>query len=582
MPPEQDGVPYMSSLPIGPGETFVYEFPLRHAGTYWYHSHTDLQEQRGVHGGIVVAPRVERVDYDREAVLVLQDWTHEKPRQVLANLKKDGHYYALRKGSVVSIAGFLERNALPVWWQNRWRRMEGMDVADVAYDAFLVNGKPELALFQDALPGERIRLRLINAGASSYFLLHSSALELEVVSADGLDVRPVVVDEILVGMAETYDVIVTVPDKGAAELRATAQDGSGFASLFVGDGERTFARDMTPPDLYASHGEHDAGHPAMHAHQHHGPRRLTYADLDSLDGARYRGEGEGEAREVVLRLTGNMETYNWSFDDVPLSRADKILVSKGETVRFTFINETMMHHPLHLHGHFFRVFTGADAGPFKHTVDVPPMATISIEFLANEEKDWFFHCHNLYHAKTGMARVIRYDDYAGSPAFERAKMRSPDIMDSDFYYAGEIELLSDFGSTNLRVSNTRHRYEMGIESRDWQEERFEANYLYRHDRWTQWLVGLEKESGEDGYLRAGVRYVLPLLIETELFVTSDGDIEAELETHLQLTTRGQLRAEYETTGRYHAALEYRFNEALSLVVAHTSDVDGSLGIRWRF
>ena len=333
LPPEQDGVPYMSSLPIGPGESFDYTFPLKHAGTYWYHSHTDLQEQRGVHGGIVVFPRDKRFAYDHEAVLVLQDWTHEDPKDVLANLKKDGHYYALKKGSVVSIAGFLERNAMPVWWQNRWRRMEGMDVADVAYDAFFVNGESELAVLPEALPGERIRLRFINAGASSYFLLHSSALEMEVVSADGLDVQPVKVDEILVGMAETYDVIVTVPAEGAAELRATAQDGSGFASVFIGSGERVVAEAMTPPDLYAPHAEHHAGHHTMQGHHgmqghhHDGPRRLSYADLHSLDGDRYRGEGD--AREIILRLTGDMETYNWSFNDLPLSRADKILVSRG-------------------------------------------------------------------------------------------------------------------------------------------------------------------------------------------------------------------------------------------------------------
>ncbi len=594
VPPAEDGVPYLSNFPIGPGDTYIYEFPLRHAGTYWYHSHTDLQEQSGVHGGIVIEPLEPRgLAYDHEEVLVLQDWTDEDPHQVLANLKKDGDWYALEKNSVISIAGYLERGVPGNWWQSRWTRMGGMDIADVAYDAFLVNGERRLQLFEEAKPGERIRLRIINAGASSYFLWHSAQLKLEVVAADGLDVEPVAVDEVLHAVAEVYDVIVTVPDAVAAELRATAQDGSGYTSVIIGGGAVQAAPAMPRPNLYGSHSMHDmssmggaddvmAGH-----HQHHGghsmpmgPRRLDYSQLRNRNVNAYAGGPD--YREIELRLTGNMETYNWSFNNVPLSRADKILVQRGETVRFKFVNTTMMHHPLHLHGHFFRVLTGAGAGPFKHTVDVPPMQTVTIEFLANEEKDWFFHCHNLYHAKTGMARVIRYDDYQGDPALERAKMRGADIRDTDWYFAGELKLLHDYGRVEGWYANAQHRVELETESLDYDRERSEGHYLYRLNRWTQLLAGAEKEQDDDTELRLGFRYVLPLLVDLDVWVSDDGDVEAVLETEFQLTRRVQMHWEWETTDEYHFGIEYRLGTHLSLEAAYTDEVDASVGLKLRF
>jgi FtsP/CotA-like multicopper oxidase with cupredoxin domain len=590
VPSDQDGVPYLSSLPIKPGGSLVYEFPLKHAGTYWYHSHTDLQEQSGVHGGIVVEAASPKA-YDYEKVLVLQDWTHENPHDVLANLKKDGDYYALKKDSVVSIAGYLERGVLGDWWQRRWQRMGGMDVSDVAYDAFLINGQQQQQIFPKARPGERIRLRFINAGASTYFLLHSAGLEFEVIAADGLDVKAVNVDEVLHAVAETYDIVVTVPESGSLELRASAQDGSGFASVFVGGGEPVAAIALPKPDLYGSHdmdgmGEMD-GMQAMEGHAHHamqssmqdGPRRLNYEDLQNLDQQSYAGGSE--SREVELRLTGNMETYNWSFNNIPLSRADKLLVQRGETVRFKFVNETMMHHPLHLHGHFFRVLNEQGTGPFKHTVDVPPMQTVTIEFLANEERDWFFHCHNLYHAKTGMARVVRYEDYQGSPEFEAGRKASADIKDSDFYHSAELKVLDDFGRASGWLANNQHRFELDLESRDWDESRGEATYLYRLNRWTQLLGAVEKEKDEDVSYALGVRYVLPLLVDMDLFITDEGEVEAEFETEFQLSKRVQMHWEYETTGRYHFGLEYRFDEALSLEGAYTSDVDFAVGLKLR-
>ncbi len=582
VPAAQDGVPYLSSLPIAAGATYVYEFPLKQAGTYWYHSHTDLQEQSGVHGGIVVEPAHTVKEYDHEAVLVLQDWIDQDPHEVLANLKKDGDYYALQKDSVVSIAGYIENQAIAAWFENRWMRMEGMDVSDVAYDAFLINGEPEQHLFPEALPGETVRLRLVNAAASTYFVLHSAELPLQVVSADGLDVAPVKVDEVLHAVAETYDLVVTVPESGAAELRATAQDRSGFASVYIGSGQLRQARDLPELNRYVSHAEHAVGKAAAHDHQamYEMPRRLAYKDLETVAGQMYAGSGT--LREMELRLTGSMEGYNWSFDNTPLSRADKIEIRRGETVRFKLVNETMMHHPLHLHGHFFRVVTGDGEGPIKHTVDVPPLETVMIEFAANEEKDWFFHCHNLYHAKTGMARVLRYQDYEGSPELEAARSGSSDIRDDDFYQALDFQLTDDFMTLEGAIANAQHAFEYEFDARKYKDERVELKHFYRFGRYWQFMLGAEKEEDEPAEYIAGFTYALPFLIDVEVFVNDEGEVEAEFSSEFQLSKRLVFSFEHETTETYEYTLEYRLDEQVSLETVYSDDLDFSLGVKIRF
>ena len=588
VPPSQDGVPYVSSPPITPGTTFTYEFPLRQAGTYWYHSHTDLQEQSGVHGGIVIEPRTTGPQKLREAVVVLQDWTDEDPKQVLHNLKKDGHYYSRKKDSVISLAGHIERDALDAWWENRWIRMGGMDLSDVGYDAFLANGQRTLRLFQDAKPGERVCLRLINAATSTYFILHGKDLPLHVVAADGLDVEPVTVHRIQHAIAETYDLLVTIPTEGAVELRVSAQDGSGHASIVLGPGPVRTADPLPKPNLYQSHAAHGmmaGGMGEGHHHHDHGasagePGQLAYKDLVTVEAQRHAGTGP--IREVSLRLTGDMETFNWTFNDVALSRADRIIIHKGEVVRFVFSNETMMHHPLHLHGHFFRVITGPDQGPWKHTVDIPPLSTVTIEFFANETEDWFFHCHNLYHSKTGMGRIIRYADYAGRPDWDRAKMRSPDIKDTDWYWMATASVLSRHSRTEGWFSNSRHMLEWEAESPDSHEDEAFFGYLYRQSRFLQWMAGVEFEEHHAPEYRVGLRYMLPLLVEAEAYITDDRKVELMLETDIHLTDNTEFSIEWETTDEYRMSLEYRLDEQLGIELAYFDDVDFAAGIRLRF
>ncbi len=219
VPPEQDGVPYLSNFPIAPHSEFVYEFKLKHSGTYWYHSHTDLQEQSGVHGAIVIEPRKIKYKPDYEAVLVLQDWTKENPHQVLRNLKKDGDYYALKKDSVISLWGYWKQDALKNWLDARWMRMGGMDFSDVAYDHFLINGQKEQTILPNVKEGDVVRLRVVNSGASTYFHLDKAQeLKWKVISLDGVDIKPTNVSELLHAPAETYDFLITIPSSGSFEL----------------------------------------------------------------------------------------------------------------------------------------------------------------------------------------------------------------------------------------------------------------------------------------------------------------------------------------------------------------------------
>lgn len=228
LPNLQDGVPYLTTPPVLPGTTYTYEFPIKHSGTYWYHSHTGLQEQRGVFGSIVIEPGEPGIKTDLDYVVVLSDWTDEDPDEVLRTLKSGSEYYALKKGSMQSFTGALKADALPDILRRSLMRMPPMDISDVAYDRFLVNGKPSETFV--ARPGQNIRLRIINAAASTYFYLQFAGGTMRVVSADGVDVQPVDIGRFLIAVAETYDVIITVPENGAYEFRATAFPAAGASS----------------------------------------------------------------------------------------------------------------------------------------------------------------------------------------------------------------------------------------------------------------------------------------------------------------------------------------------------------------
>ena len=435
LPFDQDGVPGFSFEGIPPGETFTYRFPVRQAGSYWYHSHSGTQEQEGMYAPLVIEPAGEDpVQYDRDYSIVLSDWTDEDPMTVLRNLKGNGAYYNYAKRTLPQFIGGLFDDAgetirdRTMWGQ---MRMDPTDIADVtgATYTYLLNGTSPAANWTGLFEaGERVRLRFVNAAAMSFFDVKIPGLRMTVVQADGQDVEPVPVDEFRIGVAETYDVVVEPEGGEVYTIFAQSMDRSGFARGTLAetegaDGEipmmdprpvRTMA-DMPGMEDHAGHDmegmsdDHDMSamdmemdHAAMgHSADTMALRRLTYEDLQALEPNRDTRE---PTRDVEFRLTGDMERYFWTLNGKKLSESDPISLTVGERVRLLMTNETMMEHPMHLHGVFMELQTGVHPAfaPRKHTVIVPPNQTVEAHLTYEDPGPWAFHCHLLFHMMTGM------------------------------------------------------------------------------------------------------------------------------------------------------------------------------------
>ena len=493
LPNGMDGVPGVTFDAIPPGETFTYRFPIRQYGTYWYHSHSGLQEQLGHYGPLVIDPADgEPTPYDREYVIVLSDWTFENPYRVLARLKKRSDSFNFQKRTVGDFFRDASEDGLGSAVRDRlaWgrMRMNPTDVSDVtgATYTYLVNGLAPGAnwtgLFE---PGERVRLRFVNTSAASIFDVRIPGLPLTVIQVSGQHVRPVETDEIRIGVAERYDVIVEVTEERAYTIFAEAADRSGYArgtlaprggmeaavpeprgrplltmadmgmmdmaedrmGEMMQEGMRGLAGMHDRPDSVASMAARE-GHqmpmggetsavrppgtvpePSMHSPDHHGPgnagvamsaqsrlhepglglghdgwRVLSYSDLEAL---RPNPDFRLPDREIEMHLTGNMERFMWSMDGVKFSDAEPIRVPLGERIRLTMVNDTMMNHPMHLHGMFMELENGAGASiPWVDTVLVKPAEKLSVLFTADVPGPWAFHCHILYHMDAGMFRVF--------------------------------------------------------------------------------------------------------------------------------------------------------------------------------
>lgn len=463
LPFQMDGVPGVSFPGIKPGETFRYRFPVRQAGTYWYHSHSGLQEQQGHYGPIIIEPRAaDPVQFDREFVIVLSDWTFENPHRVFAKLKKMADTYNYQQRTLIDFfadaeaEGFDRAAAERLMWGSM--RMNATDIADVtgATYTYLLNGHSPVENWQGLFqPGERIRLRFINAAAMSIFNVRIPGLPMSIVQADGLDVQPVETDEFQIGVAETFDAIIAPTDR-AYTVMAESNDRSGYASATLAPraGMRAEIPALRPPptlsmkDMAMDHGsmqhsgmDHAAmGHSNAAAPQRHdhavGPgvaglaenpvnrlherplglatephRVLVYTDLKSLG---RNPDTRQPEREIELHLTSNMERYMWSFDGLKFSEVDEpIVFYRDERLRLVMVNDTMMPHPIHLHGMFFEVVTGEhDFKPRKHTVVVKPGEKMSVDITADAVGDWAFHCHLLYHMHGGMMRIVSVQDAA--------------------------------------------------------------------------------------------------------------------------------------------------------------------------
>jgi CopA family copper-resistance protein len=460
LPANMDGVPGLSFHGIEPGGVYVYQFKVRQNGTYWYHSHSGLQEQAGVYGPLVIdAKDPEPFHYDREFVVMLSDWSDEDPASLMKTLKKQSDYYNFDKRTVgdfiddVSEKGWAATVADRKMWAQM--KMNPTDIADVsgATYTFLMNGHaPDnnwTGLFR---PGEKLRLRLINGSAMTYFDIRIPGLKMTVVAADGLHVKPVSVDELRIAVAETYDVIIE-PDAEAYTLFAQAMDRSGFArgTLATRAGLSAPVPVLDPRPLVSmddmgmggmDHGSMDMSamdHSAMGPMQSHpdseknnplvdmqamttapklndpglglrnnGRRVLTYADLRSTFAD---PDGRDPSRTVELHLTGHMEKFAWSFNGIKFSDAEPLRLKYGERIRLVLVNDTMMTHPIHLHGMWSDLEDeNGDFQVRKHTIDMPPGTRRSYRVTADALGRWAYHCHLLYHMETGMFREVRVEE----------------------------------------------------------------------------------------------------------------------------------------------------------------------------
>ena len=462
LPADMDGVPGLSFAGIAPGGDYLYRFTLRQSGTYWYHSHSGLQEQAGVYGAIVIEPREpEPHAYQRDHVLLFSDWSDQAPEALLATLKKQSDAFNYHKRTLGDFVTDVADNGWRATVDERlaWARMRmnPTDLADIsaASYTYLLNGQPPdgnfTCLFQ---PGETVRLRLIDASAMTYFDFRIPGLTLTVIAADGLPVTPVTVDELRIAVAETYDVLVAVGDLPAYTLFAQSMDRSGYArgTLARANGLQAAVPEPDPRPVLSmtdmGHGNMAAmdhgnmagmdhaslsslqGHPASEAGnplvdmqtmapranladpgiglRDNGRRVLTYADLRSP----YPDpDGREPSRDIELHLTGHMERFAWSFDGVRFSDAAPLRLAYGERVRIILVNDTMMTHPIHLHGMWSDLED--EHGRFllrKHTVDMPPGSRRSYRVTADALGRWAYHCHLLYHMETGMFREVRVDE----------------------------------------------------------------------------------------------------------------------------------------------------------------------------
>ncbi|QNI04479.1 copper resistance system multicopper oxidase [Halomonas sp. SH5A2] len=485
LPPEMDGVPGVSFAGIAPGETYTYRFPVRQNGTYWYHSHSGMQEQLGHVGPLIIdAAEREPIRYDREHVLLLTDWTFEDPMSVFRNLKTMEGYYNFQERTIADFfadvrnKGFSQTAEMRSMWAKM--RMSSRDIADVTGSTYtyLLNGhSPEEnwnALFK---AGERVRLRVINGSAMSYFDVRIPGLKMTVVAADGQPVQPVPVDEFRIGVAETYDVLVSPDDDQAYTIFAESMDRSGYARATLApregmQGEIPKRRQIADRGMEAmgAHGMGGMDHSGMEGMDHSGMSggdmegmdhaNMDHGDMDGMDhgssgmeqesaktrengmlvageaqpGSRYGQAGIGidpderrvlvyrdlkaftpwpdrrePGREMELHLTGNMERYMWSFDGKKFSEVTgPIHFEKDERLRLILVNDTMMEHPVHLHGMWMELENGhGELIPRKHTLNVKPGERVSALITADAEGSWAFHCHLLYHMDAGMFRVVQ-------------------------------------------------------------------------------------------------------------------------------------------------------------------------------
>jgi FtsP/CotA-like multicopper oxidase with cupredoxin domain len=730
---QMDGVAYLTQHPIAAHTTYIYKFPVVQAGTYWYHSHYALQEQIGLYGALIFNKRTE--PNIPTIPIVLSDWSHMKPKEIDRRLHTASDWFSIKKHAVQSYSEAIAAGKFGVKLLNEWKRMKAMDVSDVYYEQFLLNGSPSSKL-QKFKAGDKVRLRVVNGAASTYFWLKFSGGKLMVVASDGNDVMPVMVDDMIIGPSETYDIVVTIPSNKSYQFLATAEDRTGAASLWLGSGravpakslgrlhyfegmkmmnammrtsgkmddmgmsmtlqtmdmnkvmypegeQATMHKSMSMPAMGMDEKQkmdmeglgqnqgHDASqyhdnksdangptiiyrcpmHPAVESDKpgkcpkcgmdlepvsakaqtqnrsaSHGSANvgsemdMDMAGMQNSGGADRNSSSKtlnynmlqathstvlpkGPWRTFRFELTGNMNRYIWTINNKTVSEADKILIKKGENLRIILYNNSMMRHPMHLHGHDFRLLNQyGDRAPMKNVVDIMPMETDTLEFNASESGDWFFHCHILYHMMSGMGRIFSYQDSIVNPEMPHPEMgyKMLKMDDRMFHLKAENDFATNGNDGSLVYANTRWAFQgewrLGYNNTDGYEvETHFGRYLdqmqwlfpyvgvdWRHRRHKQEeksLFGQSNTKDDRKVFHVGMQYTLPWLMILDGSVDHHGYFRMQLSREdIPLTPR--LRASFmmNSDREYSFGGKYILTKLFSVSSHYDSDMGWGAGI----
>ena len=698
LPNKYDGVPNLTQMPIKPHTTHLYKYPIVQHGTHWYHSHTKLQEQIGMYGAFIM---IKRKEWDIPTIpVIISEWTDMKPEEVHRSLKNQTDWFAIQKGTTQSYAEAIKKGQFKTKVTNEWKRMNAMDVSDVYYDNFLINGKNKneysspLSLGEPVptlregsgvrsfKAGDKVRLRIANAGASSYFWLNYAGGKITVVASDGNDIEPIEVDRLIIAVSETYDVVVTIPENKSYEFLVTPEDRTKSASLWLGSGEKVpvaklpklkyFAGMKMMNEMMDMNGNmiemegmqmsnqvmdmNTVMYPEITGPEN--PKDTMKADMQNMkmnekkpdDKMKMKGKEmqmtngnhsmagmdmgtdnsdivtlnygmlrspvkttlpAGPLKELTFDLTGNMNRYVWTMDNKTVSESDKILIKKGENVRIILFNNSMMRHPMHLHGHDFRVLNGqGEYAPMKNIIDIMPMERDTIEFAASENGgDWFFHCHILYHMMSGMGRVFSYENSPPNPEIPDPKFAQRKLFQDDrmFHTMARIGIESNGSDGEAMLANTRYKlstmWHLGYhDMHGYESETMFGRYLGRMQWWYPY-VGFDYHYKVEGGVKnifgseeknwfgqksnknnrktavAGIAYTLPMLFVADGRVDGDGKFRFQLSREdVPVTSRLRFNMMINTDKEYAAGFRYILTKYFSLSTHYDSDMGLGAGI----
>ena len=650
LPNKEDGVPYLTQMPIRPNTKHIYKFPIIQHGTHWYHSHSGLQEQIGMYGSMILKKSVSDPTFrkgidDLPAIpIILSEWTNLKPDNIHRMLHNANDWFALKKGSTQSYTEAIQSGHFNTKVTNEWKRMLAMDVSDIYYEKFLINGKVEQQ-FPQFKSGEKIKLRISNGGASTYFWLTYAGGKITIVANDGNDVEPVEVDRLIVPVSETYDVIVTIPeDNTAYEFLVTSEDRTRSASIYLGHGIKQLAIPLPRLNYFEGmkmmnqmmqmDGNLDDMGMKMSLNQMdmnvvmypeitgkknqkqtvNGPNQYNsnaLSDLVTFNYSMLRSPiktslpDSANIKELKFTLTGNMNRYVWSLDNRVVSESDKILVKKGERVRMIIYNNSMMRHPMHLHGHDFLVKNGqGDFEPLKNTIDIMPMETDTLEFAANATGDWFFHCHILYHMMSGMGRVFSYEDQSKNPLIPNPNLAKRKLYADDrrFHFMTGNDFATNGNDGMMMFQNTRwsagtewrlgyndmHGYETEthigryIGRMQWFMPFISFDWRYRKmglDEHEKNIFGQTNKKDLRTAVSIGFNYTLPMLVVFQTEIFQDGIVRLQLMRE-DIPVSKRIRAGFMVNSdlEYMGELRYIINRVINTRIHYDSDMGLGVGL----